>query len=156
MMTKVVRYLLAYGLWILNLVLTVWIFLNARQVVTGFLALFYQPGDIQYSHAVEFADKVVSITLGLGWLAFSIVTEDYFRKGIDQMGLWRRGARVTGPVLLIIFAVDLALIWLQGTPGQSWIRWLILAAELSVGLGLVVAGQKKTQIEPTRGRGDPL
>ena len=155
-MTKVARYFLAYGLWILNLVLTVWIFLNARQVLTGILALFYQPGDIQYSHAVEFADKVVSITLGLGWLAFSIITEDYFRKGIDRMDLWKRGARVTGPVLLGMFVVDLALVWLQGAPGQSWMRWLILAIELGVGLALVVVGPKLKQGEPPEDRPDPV
>ncbi len=148
-MKKVARYLAAYGMWFLNLALTVWIFLNARQVVTGILALFYEPGDIQYAHAVEFADKIISITLGLGWLAFSIITEDYFRKGIDQVDLWKRGARVTGWVLLCMFVVDLALFWLQGTPGGSWTRWLILAAELGFGLAFVVAWNRKTQIGPT-------
>jgi len=147
-MNKVLKYLLAYGTWFLNLALTLWIFLNARQVVTAILALFYQPGDIQYGHAVELADKIVSITLGLAWLAFSIITEDYFRNGIDQGNQWARGARVTGPVLLVMFLVDLALFWLQGAPGAVWIRWLILAAELVLGLALVVAGRKKIQSKP--------
>lgn len=149
-MNKVLKYLLAYGTWILNLVLTVWIFLNARQVVTGILALFYEPGDIQYAHAVEFADKIVSITLGLAWLAFSIITEDYFRNGINQGNQWGRAARITGPVLLGMFLVDLALFWLQGAPEAVWTRWLILAVELVLGLGLVVAGRKKIQIEPEK------
>lgn len=147
-MNKVLKYLLAYATWILNLVLTVWIFLNVRQVFTGILAFFYQPGDIQYAHAVEFADKIVSITLGLAWLAFTIVTEDYFRKGIDQGDQWGRAARVTGPVLLVMFIVDLTLFWLQGAPVTIWTRWLILAVELVLGLALVVAGRKKIQTEP--------
>ena len=138
---------MAYGLWILNLVLTVWIFLNTRQVVNGILALFYEPGDLQYGHAVNLADKIISITLGLGWLAFSIVTEDYFRKGIDTTDLWKRGAKVTGLVLLCLFIVDLALFWLQGAPSTQWVRWLVLAAELGFGLILVVSANKISEIQ---------
>jgi hypothetical protein len=51
-----------------------------------------------------------------------------------QDDLFPRFARVTGPVLLSVFSVDLLLSWLQG--GSDWRHWLILAAE--VGLGIIL------------------
>lgn len=147
-MNKVIKYAIAYGMWIADLGLAIWLFFISRTSLVGILALFYEPGDLAYSHAVDVIEKVISIILGLGWLAFSIVTEDYYRTGALEGNLLKRFARVTGPVLLCIFIVDLMLFWLVGIGGDNWLRWLILAAELGIGIVLVVAGKKKSTNKP--------
>jgi hypothetical protein len=80
----------------------------------------------------------------LGWLGLFIFAECYYRAGALEEGLVKRFARVTGPILLCVFAVDLILFWLQGI-GGDWLRWLILLAELIVGSVLVVYGKKRVR-----------
>ena len=143
-MSKTVRYVLAYSMWFADLGLSAWLIYLCRTALFGILALFYEPGDLQYGHAIDFSDKVVSIVRGLGWLVFSIITEDRFRTGALTENLWQRFARFTGPVLLCIFTVDLILAWLQGIGSDNWLRWLVLAVELGLGLALVVSGRKKS------------
>ena len=91
-----------------------------------------------YAQRVDFADKVFSILLGLAWLVFMIIVEAYFRAGASRDDLLKRFARVTGPVLLGIFGVDLILFWLQGVGGGGWLRWSMLAAELGIGIILLM------------------
>jgi hypothetical protein len=108
-------------------------------VLLGLLALSGQVGEWQFAKTVNLIDRVVTVVLGLGWLAFVIITEDYFRKAVKKGNLLRRFARITGPVLLCIFVVDLVFFWLQGISSDNWLRWLILATELGGGIALVVA-----------------
>jgi hypothetical protein len=75
-----------------------------------------------------------------------IIVEEYFRVGVQKGGLWTRFARVTGPLVLAVFGADLILCWLQGIGSYDWLRWLILAAELGVGIALLVWG--KTRFTP--------
>jgi hypothetical protein len=78
---------------------------------------------------------VFLLILGVGWLIFMIVSESYYRKSAERDDLFQRFARVIGPILLTVFSVDLLLIWLQG--GGDWQRWLLLAAEVGIGIILV-------------------
>src|SRR5215211_1058351 len=143
-MVQIIKYVGAYLMWITNLGLTFWLILISRTVFLGIFALLYKGGpslyaQLVYGHRVDFADKLFSIMLGLGWLAFMIAVEAYFRAGAANDDLFVRFARVTGPVVLSIFVVDLILFWLQGVGGGNWIRWLMLAAELGVGIALLVS-----------------
>ena len=61
----------------------------------------------------------------------------------------KRFARVTGPILMCIFLVDLILFGLQGFGGGDWLRWLILSAELVLGLMLILYARKTAANEPT-------
>lgn len=142
-MAKIIKYLVAYSMWIVDLGLTFWLGFMSRTVFLDIFALSYRGGDalypkLVYSQRVDFADKMFSILLGLGWLAFMIGSEIYYRNGAMHDNLLRRFARITGPVLLGIFGVDLVLLWLQGTGGGYLLRWLILAAELGIGIALLV------------------
>lgn len=148
-MTKIIKYVGAYLMWIVDLGLTFWLIFISRTVFLGALALSYNEGHLAYAHRVEFADKIFSIILGLGWLGFMIVVEAYFRAGALRDDLFRRFARVTGPVLLGIFSVDLILLWLQGVGGGTLIRWLILAAELGIGIALLVSVRYPSKSEIT-------
>lgn len=147
-MSKVVKYTIAYGMWIVDLGLSAWLFFLSRTTLLGILALFSEQGDFQYAKMVDLVDRIFVVVLGLGWLVFSIFTEEYYRTGALKENLLKRFARVTGPILLCIFVVDLMLFWLQGIGGDNWLRWLILAAELVIGLALVVYGKKNITIKP--------
>ena len=148
-MVKILKYAGAYLMWIADLGLTFWLGFLCRTVFLGFLAVSYKEGQVAYAHRVDFVDKIFSIILGLGWLGFMIVVEAYFRSGALSNGLFKRFARVTGPVLLGIFSVDLILLWLQGVGGGNLLRWFILAAELGIGIALLVSVRYLSKSETT-------
>ena len=137
-MAKIIRYVSAYLMWIVDLGLTFWLFMISRTVFLGIFALSYKGGQLIYAQRVDFAEKVFSILLGLAWLAFMIIVEEYFRSGASRDDLLKRFASVTGPVLLVIFGVDLTLFWLQGVGGSGWLRLSVLAAELGIGIVLLM------------------
>ena len=137
-MTQVLKYLLAYILWIVDLGIGLWLFLISRTVFLDVLALSYKEGSWVYSRRVDLADKAFVLILGLAWLIFMIFVEHYYRTSVFTGELPRRFAKVTGLLLLSVFVVDLILFWVQGAGNGSWLRWLILAAELGLGTALMV------------------
>jgi hypothetical protein len=147
-MSKVIKYLVAYGMWIVDMGLATWLFYISRTTLLALLAQFYKQGNYQYTKMVNLVDRVFVVVLGLGWLIFSVVTEDYYRKGALKEKTLKRFARVTGPLLLCVFVIDLMLFWLQGIEAGDLLRWLILAAELVIGLALIVSGKKDPKNEP--------
>jgi len=153
-MAKIARYVSAYVLWIVDLGLTFWLVFLSRTVFLGAFALSYTGGqsvyaEVVYAHRLDFADKIFSIILGLGWLVFMIAVEAYFRAGVSRNDLFRRFARVTGPVLLAVFGVDLILFWLQGIGGGDLLRWFLLAAELGLGIALLLSARTQSKPNPT-------
>jgi hypothetical protein len=137
-MKKIVNYVIAYVMWIIDIGLALWLFIISRSALLNYLGLFYKINSPQYEYTVGFIDKIFSIIVGLGWLAFLIFTEQYFRKGAQKGSLLRPFAKVTGSVMLGIFVVNLILLWLAGVGSSSLLSWLILAVELGVGIGLLV------------------
>ena len=137
-MAKIIKYVSAYLMWIVDLGLAFWLFMISRTVFLGIFALSYKGGQLVYAQRVDFADKVFSILLGLAWLIFMIVVEAYFRAGASGDDLLKRFAKVTGPVLLGIFSVDLILFWMQNVGGSGWLRSSVLAAELGIGIVLLM------------------
>ena len=148
-MTSIIKYGSAYVMWIVDLALALWLMYISRTVFLGIFALFYKPGAWIYSRRVDVADKFFLILLGLGWLIFMIAVEAYFRAGAANDDLPRRFARVTGPVLLVIFCVDLILFWLQGVGAREWLRWFFLAAELGIGMALFMSANPRSKPKPT-------
>jgi hypothetical protein len=148
-MARIINYVGAYVLWLADLGLTFWLLFITRTAFLDIFALFYKEGAWVFSRRVDLVDKFFTIFLGLGWLVFMIVTEGYFRAGILRDDLLIRFARVTGPVLLGIFGVDLILFWLQGGGGGDWLRWLILAAELGLGIVLLRSAGSQSKAAPT-------
>jgi hypothetical protein len=146
-MNKVVQYIVAYGGWIADLGLALWLAYLCKTTLVGIFALFYT-GNLAYANAVNFIDKAFTLLLGLSWLAFMIVTEAYFRTGLEKDAQQKRFASVTGPLLVSIFVVDLILAWIQGIGGGNWLRWLILAAELAIGIALLVFVKSPSKSNP--------
>jgi hypothetical protein len=145
-MAKIIKYAGAYLMWMVDLGLSFWLFLMSRTVFLGLFALSYKGGNLVYAQRVDFADKVFTILLGLGWLVFMIIVEAYFRAGASRADLLKRFANITAPVVLGIFGVDLILLWLQGVGGGGWLRQSVLAAEL--GIGIVLLMLARFQPEP--------
>ena len=137
-MAKIIKYVSAYLMWIVDLGLAFWLFVISRTVFLGLFALSYKGGQLVFADRVNFADKIFSILFGLAWLVFMIIVEAYFRSGVSREDLLKRFAKVTGPVLLVIFGVDLILFWMQNGDGSDWLRWLVLAAELGIGMILLM------------------
>ena len=142
-MTRVFRYAIAYLLWILDLGLGIWLILLGRTALLGIFALSYKPGALTYAHRVDFIDKMYVIFIGLAWLTLMIVLEHSFRTSALTEKMPRRFATVTGALLLSIFVLDLILSWLQGGPSGNRLRWLILAAELGIGIALITAAKTR-------------
>jgi hypothetical protein len=147
-MSKALKYIIAYGMWIVDLGLSAWLFSVSRTTLLTFLAQFYELGDFRYSKTAGLVDNAFTLVLGISWLALLIFTEEYYRTSALEEGLTKRFARVTGPILLCYFVVDLILFWLQGIRGDDWLRWLMLSAELVVGLLLVMYGRKNAKNKP--------
>jgi hypothetical protein len=147
-MSKAVKYAIAYSMWLVDLGLSAWLFFLSRTVLLAFLALSHEQGNFRHLKRAQVIDQTSTVLLGLGWLALFILTEAYYRAGALEGDLMKRFARVTGPMLLCAFVVDSILFWLQGIGGGDWLRWLILSAELVIGLVLVVYGRKSVTDKP--------
>jgi type IV secretory pathway VirB2 component (pilin) len=147
-MSKVFKYATAYGMWFVDLGLSAWLFFVSRTALLTFLALSYEERDFRYTKTAQLIDQVFTILLGLGWLALFVLTEGYYRAGALQENLQKRFARVTGPILMCIFLVDLILFGLQGFGGGDWLRWLVLSAELVIGLMLILYARKTAANKP--------
>ena len=147
-MTKVLNYLLAYVLWVVDLALGLWLLLISRTVFLDILALSFKESSWVYSRRVDFADKVFLLVLGLGWLIFMIITEHYYRASALTGELPQRFAWVTGLLLLCIFVIDMLMFWVQGVGNNNWLRWLILAAELGIGIVLLGSVKPQSKSEP--------
>ena len=137
-MNKVIRIITIYIIWIVDLILAFVLMLISRTLFLRILALFYQPGNLAYGYKVGFADKVFSTIVGLIWLAYAIVSESYLRANALKENPLNLFAKLTGPVMLCLFIVDLILLWLQGIGNSGWTHWLILAVELGIGAGLLI------------------
>ena len=146
-MTKVLRYAMAYFLWIVDLGLGIWLFLLSRTALLGVLALRYKEGSLSYAHRVDFVDKIFVLILGLAWLTFMIVLEHSFRKSALTEKLLQRFTRVTGILLLSLFVVDLILLWVQGVGSGNWLRWLLLAVELGIGIVLITVVKNRLTLK---------
>jgi hypothetical protein len=145
-MSKAFKYAVASGRLLVDLGLSAWLFIMSRTVLRAFLALSYEPGVFRQLKRAQVIDQISTILLGLGWLAFFVLAEGYYRAGALEEGLVKRFARVTGPILLCVFVLDLILFWLQGIGGDDWLRWLILLAELIIGSALVIYGRKRARV----------
>jgi phosphoglycerol transferase MdoB-like AlkP superfamily enzyme len=90
-------------------------------------------------------DTVFTLLLGIGLLAFLVITQEYYLKGVQQGDLIERFARVSGPIFLGIFIVDSILFFMQGFDPSNWYRFLIILAELVVGIILIIISRKERQ-----------
>ena len=147
---KSINYVIAYALWIVTILLGLWFVLLARSGFQGALATFYIRGSVTYVQRARFFDQVFVLVMGLLWLALVVITEWYFRSGAQRPDLLKRFARVAGPVILLVFVADLFLFWLQGLSSGNWLRWLILAGELVIGIVFLLYAKSPSLPDQTK------
>jgi len=102
-----------------------------------------------YPKRAEVMDTVFTLLLGMGWLAFIVITLEYYQPGAHKRNLIKRFATVTGPLVLCIFIVDSILFFLQGMDANNWFRLLIISVELVVGIILVIYSRKNATNKPS-------
>jgi H+/gluconate symporter-like permease len=141
MLEKTGRYILLYAAWIVVLALGVWFLLLSRDAFLNAASILYARDSLTRTWQVEAADKFYTLIVGLLCLVLITVSEFYFRNGVRRGNLWRRFARVVGFELLLIFVADLVLLATQGWGMGAWSRWLILGAELVLGVLLLKFGR---------------
>lgn len=134
-------YLLAYGMWAVVLALGIWFLLFSRETVLGIAdALMTDTTSARYWRLTSL-ERFYVIGVGLVWTAIMIISEVYFRHGVSRGQLLQRFARILGPELLLIFIADAGLLVVMGFDAATWSRWLILIAELALGVIFVLVGR---------------
>lgn len=133
-------YIGMYLAWAIVAALGFWLLLVSRQVFT-YVAARYVGDDIVRGWQVRFYDKVFFIVVALFVLALFTLTESYLRKGIARRNVVQRFAKIAGVELLVLFVLDVVLVVLQGFVAIGWSRWLILVAELGIGVALFAVGR---------------
>jgi len=151
---KSINYVIAYALWIVTILLGLWFVILARSDFQGALATFYARGSVTYIQRARFFDQIFVFVLGLLWLVFMVVTEWYFRTGAPRPDWLKRFAQVAGPVILLVFVADLFLFWLQGASSGNWLRWLVLAGELVIGIVFLLYARSPSLPDQTKRESD--
>ncbi|MEJ5311073.1 MAG: hypothetical protein WHX52_15020 [Anaerolineae bacterium] len=142
-------YVVFYLLWTVLIALGFWFLILSREAfLTG--AAYYAGDSFTRGWQTRFFDKVFFLSAGIAVLVFFYGTEGYLRAGIEKHDLLRRFFKAAGWMLLVIFVTDFILLALQQFAGGVWLRWVILAAELGLGVALSWAGRRKPakSIEP--------
>ena len=140
---KFYNIIIAYAVWLVDIGLSVWLFLLSRQALQAWIAVFYLNGSFNRQMSVRFIDQAFSIFLGVVLLIYMIVSENYLRIGAGKGGLPRTIARLTGPVVLLIGLVDLSLAMMIGPALVGSLRWLLIIAELIVGAAITWFGFRR-------------
>ena len=141
-------YVLFYLLWTVLIALGFWFLILSRE--TFLTAAAYYAGDsFVRGWQTRFYDKVFFLFVGIAVLVFIYATEGYLRAGIEKHDMLRRFFETSGWVLLAIFVMDLILLFLQQFAGGTWLRWVVLVAELGLGIGLSWMGRRRLAKMPT-------
>ena len=142
-MRKISKYVLAYSMWFIDLLLAIWLLMISRwALLTIVTPLLIDPGHFLYPRRAEVMNAVYTLLLGIGWVTFMIITQKYYSFGARQGNLSKRFARITGLLLLCIFLVDSIFFYVHGFDANNWLRWLIISAELVLGVILILYGRK--------------
>ncbi len=140
---NIARYIAAYMLWLVNLLLGLWLVFISRNAWLSAFDKWYIQGSPTYAWRAALFDKILILILGFGWLILVVVCETNFRNGVKKQDLFRRFARATAPVVLLIFAVDVFLTFMQGIGIVGWARLFIMLVELVLGIWLILFGWRK-------------
>lgn len=133
-------YVGTYLAWAVVVALGFWLLILSRQVFLQ-VAARYVGDDIVRGWQVRFYDKVFFIIVALFVLALFTLTEAYLRQGIKRRNVVQRFAKISSVELLLLFVLDVVLMLLYGFGASGWSRWLILMAELALGVVFYLIGR---------------
>lgn len=136
---KSVKYIVAYAMWIIFIVLgflSLWL---GRLALTGLLQTLYIKSNYQRLKEVQFLDQVYILITAITLLIFMIVVEEYFRTGVQKNRLSGRVFRAFGIELILIFITHSAFTYLTGfTP----LAIILLVVELIAGSLMIWFGYR--------------
>lgn len=143
------NYVLLYLFWAILIVLGFWFLIRSRDTVLIVLG-YYAGDDFNRLWRAGFFDKAFFLFMGLALVVYFYATEAYLRAGIEKQDLLRRFFKTAGWALLVIFVVDVILLVLGRFAAITWLRGVILVAELVLGTVLSWIGRRKSgnRIEP--------
>jgi hypothetical protein len=103
---NIFKYVLVYGFWFVDLGLATWFLFRSRLVLLIIPALLFDPTDYFYPKRAEVVDKFFTLLLGIVWLSFMVISEEYFRASVLKGKLIKRITWVTGSLLFGILIVE--------------------------------------------------
>lgn len=106
------QYGLAYLLWAVSMILSVFCGLVLRDV---YQAIIYAAGWHRYTASA--ADKFLILAAAIGLLVAFVVTEYLYRTGVEKRRLWPRFSLVTAIELSILGVLHLIRLGLEATYG---------------------------------------
>lgn len=130
-MRKISGYISAFLMWVFLMALGLWIMVVSRDVLLSILALNASEST-QSRWQTIFFDKIFMVAISLVWLVLMVVIDGYLKRGIEKQDITKRFAKFAGPMILVLFLVDLCLFGLQGWVAPL-LRLPLLAIELVVG-----------------------
>lgn len=131
--------LLAYGMWVIFILLGVLFLVVSRNSLSTYLSMYYIQGNFQHGKEAAFINQAYFLVAALILIILMILVEEYFKNGARKGLLTRRIARVMGLQVLFIFGASTAGAVMLGF---SPLIILVSAAELALGLFLVWFGFK--------------
>jgi hypothetical protein len=134
-----VNYAIAYGMWVVFILLGVVYLIVSRSSLMGLLSTYYIQGHFQRGKEADLINQAYFLVFSLILLILTIVVEEYFKNGARKNRLPQRIARVMGIEMIFIFGASLAAAVLSGF---SALVILVLVLELLLGLSLIWLGYK--------------
>jgi len=153
MKTKLLlNYVLAYLLWFILLALGFLFGILGQNAFDAFLGTQTARNQtFQFGKTMIFLDRVFIFVIWLVWLVMMVLSEESLRRAARSGNLLKHFARFAGPLLILLFLSDGYLLSVAGFSSAGWLRWLILASELVLGIILTVFGQpfrKLKRVQP--------
>ncbi|MDO8970632.1 MAG: hypothetical protein Q7U74_08090 [Saprospiraceae bacterium] len=134
-----VKYLIAYGMWAVFILLGVLFLVVSRNSLSEYLNSYYIQDSFQRGKEAQLINQAYFLVFGIILFILTIVVEEYFKIGARKDQLTRRIAWVIGIEILVICAVSLANAVMLGF---STLVTLALVIELAMGVFLVWFGFK--------------
>ncbi len=133
-------------MWALVVALGIWILLVSHSAFLGAIATRVSQDSTSGFWQYTALERFFVVGIGLAWLVLVTLSESYLRHGVKRGDLFRRFARFVGPGLLLLFAVDATLLFMQGLSSAAWTRWLFLGAELVLGVWFLKTARSSPSI----------
>jgi len=141
-------YLLAYGTWVIFILLGALFVILSRTALQVVLARYYVLGAFDRDMQAKLVDRVYLMALGFTWLILMILIEQYFRKGVQNGKTLVRIGRVLGPEVLLLAGVQLVYLILGGIQTLMWLSGGLLLIEFGIGFFLTWFGVSRKDAPP--------
>ena len=134
-----IKYILAYGLWMVFTLVGILFLMVSRNSLIGLLEIYYVRGNFQRGMEVQFLDKAYLLVVAFAILIIMIVVEEYFKHGAQRGDLAKRIFKVFGFEILFMFFASLASGILVGF---NSLIWLLLVGEFVASIAMIYFGIK--------------